>query len=603
MPKIQSSPEKYDVCIVGSGAGGGMAGHTLANAGANVLMLEAGPEWDAAEDAPMFTWNYESPRRGASTTEQAFGEFLASKGDWNLDGEPYTTTEGTDFDWFRSRMKGGRTNHWGRISLRFGPDDFRVKSRDGRGEDWPIGYDDLEPYYDRVDDLIGLFGTKEGIPNAPGGNYLPPPEPRCYELLLKEGADRLNIPMIPSRLSILTEDFGGRPACHYCAQCGRGCSTYSNFMSGPVLIDPARETGHLALRTGAMVREVTTNAEGRATGVSFIDTQTRKEEKVRADVVVLAASSCESARLLLNSSSRQHPNGLGNASDTVGKYLMDSTGTSVAGRFPQLMNAPSHNCDGVGGMHLYVPWWKHEEQESLDFPRGYHFEIWGGRSMPGHGFMGGIHNYNAQYPYPQDTQGQPSGGGSGADSTSAAAPTSARKARRKAGGYGKRLKEDYRRFYGSVVGLSGRGEMVARESNYCEIDPDAVDKYGIPVLRFNVEWSDAERKQAKHMQEKGREMIEAAGGDVLGEMPTEEDDYGLLTPGRIIHETGVTRMGDDPARSVTNEYSQLHDADNVFIVDGGTFVSQPHKNPTWTIMALSMRASDYIIDQRKKGNL
>ena len=151
--------------------------------------------------------------------------------------------------------------------------------------------------------------------------------------------------------------------------------------------------------------------------------------------------------------------------------------------------------------------------------------------------------------------------------------------------------------------MSGRGEMVARESNYCEIDPDTVDKYGIPVLRFNVEWSDAERKQAKHMQETAREMIEAAGGNPLGTMPSKEENYGLLTPGRIIHETGVTRMGDDPSRSVTNKYGQLHDVENVFVADGGTFVSQPHKNPTWTIMALSMRTSDYIIDQRKKGNL
>ena len=612
MPNIQQSADVYDVCIVGSGAGGGMAAKTLADAGARVLLLEAGPEWDAAEDAAMFEWNYQSPRRGASTTEQAFGEFLASIGDWQIEGEPYTTTEGTSFDWFRSRMLGGRTNHWGRISLRFGPDDFKGKSNDGYGDDWPISYEDLAPYYDKVDRLIGVFGSKENFYNAPDGQFMPPPEPRCYELMLKEGADKLNIPMIPSRLSILTEPLNGRPACHYCSQCGRGCSTYSNFMSGPVLIKPAQGTGNLELRTGAMVREVTTDAEGRATGVSYVDTETRQEQQVRAEVVVLAASACESARLLLNSKSSQHPNGLGNSSGLVGKYLMDSTGTDVAGLFPQMMSQPAHNCDGVGGMHMYVPWWGYDQHAQLGFPRGYHFEVWGGRSMPSYGFGGGIHNFNGQYPYPEGSQaqnGQAQNGQaqseSAADSSAAGAGAAGPGARiaGRAGGYGQQLKEDYRRFYGAVVGVSGRGEMVARESNYCEIDPGVVDQYGIPVLRFNVEWNDTEYQQVRHMQETAREMIEAAGGTPLGEMPTEEEGYGILTPGRIIHEVGTTRMGDDPQRSVTNPYGQLHDADNVFVMDGGPLVSQPHKNPTWTILALSMRASEHLTQERKRGNI
>ena len=206
-----SRQSPYDVCIIGSGAGGGMAAHTLTQAGANVVLLEAGPLWFATEDSAMLQWAYQSPRRGASTKQRQFGEFDAALGGFEIEGEPYTRAAGTKFDWFRSRMLGGRTNHWGRISLRFGPYDFRRKSIDGLGDDWPITYDDLKPYYDRVDRLIGLFGSRENLPNEPDGVFQPPPRPRCYELLVKQAADRLRITCIPSRLSIITQDVE-RPA-------------------------------------------------------------------------------------------------------------------------------------------------------------------------------------------------------------------------------------------------------------------------------------------------------------------------------------------------------------------------------------------------------
>ena len=577
MTAIQST-ESFDVCIVGSGAGGGMAAKILTDGGANVVMLEAGDTWDVNDQGDMLMWNYMSPRRGAGTTKRPFGEFDACDGGWDIPGEPYTTAGNTDFRWFRARMLGGRTNHWGRISLRFGPDDFRGRSRDGYGDDWPISYDDIAPYYDRLDRMIGIFGSEENIPNAPAGIYQPPPAPRCYERLFQQSGEQMGLPVIPSRLSILTEPLNGRAACHYCAQCNRGCSTHSNFSSPPVLIDPALSTGRLTLLTNAMVREVTTDAEGRATGVSYVDTRTHTEQQVRADIVILAASACESARLLLNSTSNRHPNGLANSSGVVGKYLMDSTGTNVTGLLPQLMNDPDHNCDGVGGMHVYIPWWLHEEHDRLNFPRGYHFEIYGGRGMPGYGIMSNIHTYNDAFMGPDE---RPNGGG----------------------GYGPQLKEDYRRLFGAVVGMAGRGEMIAREENYCEIDPQTVDQYGIPVLRFNVNWSDAELQQVRHMQETGRELIETMGGMLLGDMPTEEQDYGITMPGEIIHDAGTTRMGNDPNTSVLNSYCQAHDVDNLFVTDAGPLVSMPHKNPTWTIMALAMRASDYIIEQRRQGAL
>jgi choline dehydrogenase-like flavoprotein len=266
--QIITNRRTYDVCIVGSGAGGGMAAKVLTEGGADVVMLEAGPMWDPVKDAYMFKWPYDSLRRGAPTPRQEFGEFDACFGGFTLEGEPYTLGPGTDFEWFRGRMLGGRTNHWGRISLRYGPDDFRRRSLDGLGDDWPITYENLKPYYDQVDELIGIFGTNEGLPNEPDGIFMPPPKPRCYELLVKKAADALRITCVPSRMSVLTRPHNDRIACHYCGQCNRGCSTHSNFSSPSVLLPPALATKRLTIRTDAMAREVTVGADALATGVS-----------------------------------------------------------------------------------------------------------------------------------------------------------------------------------------------------------------------------------------------------------------------------------------------------------------------------------------------
>ena len=535
-----------------------MAAHALAQAGADVVLLEAGEEWYATRDSSMLTWNYDSPRRGASTEERPFGEFDACIGGWEIEGEPYTTAPGTEFSWWRARMLGGRTNHWGRISLRFGPDDFRRKSLDGLGDDWPIGYEDLAPFYDQVDRLIGVFGSRENLPNDPDGIFLPPPAPRCYERLVQRACKSLDIPCIPSRLSILTRPHGGRPACHYCGQCFRGCRTNANFSSPSVLIAPALETGPLTLVTGAMAREVTLGPDGRVNGVAWIDTKSGADEHVRARVVVLAASAFESARLLLNSKSALFPDGLANSSGVIGRYLTDTTGTDVAGFIPALVDNVPHNEDGVGGMHVFVPWWL--DNQALDFPRGYHIEVWGGRGMPGYGFMGSIHRY-------------PPGGG-----------------------YGQALKEDYRRYWGSTVGFSGRGEMIPNADSFCEIDPDVVDRWGIPVLRFHWKFTDHELLQVKHMQETFRAIVDAMGGEVFSPMPSREEGYGIAAGGQIIHELGGVRMGEDPRSSALNGWCQAHDVPNLFVVDGGPFVSQADKNPTWTILALSLRASGRIAE-------
>lgn len=578
--QIKKNPKNFDVVIVGSGAGGGMAAYTLAKAGLKVALLEAGAMYDPQKNVNQLKNPWDSPRRGASTKFRPFGDFDACYYGWDIEGEPYTHAPGTQWDWWRARMLGGRTNHWGRISLRFGPKDFRRKSIDGLGDDWPITYDDIKPFYDRIDKMLGIFGSNEGLENDPDGFFLPPPKPRLHELMIKKAATTAQVRVIPSRLSILTKklpDNDDRQECFFCAQCGRNCSVAkADFSSTNVLIYPALKTGNVDVFPNAMAREVITNSEGKATGVSYVNTEDMMEYQVNGRVVILAASACESARLLMNSKSNRHENGLANNSDVVGRYLHDSTGAALGGVIPELFGRKRYNEDGVGGMHIYSPWWL--DNKKLDFPRGYHIEYWGGMSQPAYGFGFGTEGMNGKYA----VNGK----------------------KKEAGGYGASLKEDIRFFYGAGVGMAGRGEAIPVYDNRCEIDPTVVDKYGIPVLRFNVKWSDYEIKQAKHMKETFKEIMHNMGAIITwGGDDGPENNYGLESPGKIIHEAGTARMGNDKKKSAFNKWNQAHDCPNLFCVDGAPFVSQADKNITWTILALSLRASEYIIDEMKKQNL
>jgi choline dehydrogenase-like flavoprotein len=577
---FQVNPRKtvYDVCIIGSGAGGGTAAKVLTEGGLNVVMLEAGPRLDPDRDFKEHVWPYQLAHRGAGIggLGSNFGEFLAPNGFWEIEGEPYTAAPGSSFRWFRSRIEGGRTNHWGRIALRFGPADFRPHSTDGMGDDWPITYEDLAPYYDKVEAYIGVFGSKENVPNAPDGVFLPPPKPRCTETLIKKACDRLNITCIPSRMAILTKPLNGRDACHYCAQCGRGCKSASNFSSSQVMIPPAAATGRLTMIANAMAREIVVDDSGNAEAVSYIDKTTKSEQRVYAKAVVVAASACESARLLLNSRSASFPNGLANSSGAVGRYLTDSVGSDLAGYFPQLEKMPAHNHDGVGGMHMYMPWWRFGKQN--EFLRGYHIEFGGGRDMPGVGGFDGVCEEHE--------------------------------------GYGASLKQKCRSSYGTFIGFSGRGEMIPNDKCFCELDPEVKDQWGIPVLRFHWQWSENEIKMAADMQATFRSIVEAGGGTVIAgtrrhpkpqgmaKNPDMQHPVGKISQGgEIIHELGTVRMGGDAKTSVLNAHCQAHDVKNLFVADAAPFVSNPDKNPTLTIMALAWRTSEYLLNQAKKGEI
>lgn len=552
----------YEVLIVGSGAGGAMAAYELTRQGHKVLLLEAGRNYDPKTETPMFRANAAAPLMGASTPDKDFGFYDSTvDGGWQVPNEPYTKAEGSDFLWWRARMLGGRTNHWGRYSLRFSEHDFKGKSRDGLGADWPFEYDDIAPWYDKTETLVGVCGTNTGLDDMPSsseGVLQPPPIPRVPELLIAAAAKKHGITAVPMHRAVLTQPLDSRAACFYATPCGHGCSIGAAFQTTTSLLPMAQATGNLRIITDAMVKAVTVDADGNVTGVSYIDKKTSTQTQLTAKVVILAASACESARILLNSKSAAHPNGLANSSGQVGRNLMDSTGAGLSALVPALMDRPRYNEDGHTANHLFIPWWGHKAQanKELDFPRGYHFELGGRFSEPGAYVSGNLQ------------------------------------------GYGTALKQQVRAHYGAYVSFALRGEMLPNEHCYMDIDPEVTDKWGIPVARFHWQWSEHELKQVEHGLKTAKAILETMGATV-GELPAAED--AIKKGGEIIHEVGTTRMGSSSKDSVTNQWGQSWDCPNLFVMDGGVFASNPHKNCTLTIMTLAMRNSDWLAKQLKAG--
>ena len=579
---IKPGSAQYDVIIVGSGAAGGMAAFQLATAGIKVLLLEAGRMLDPAREYRTMEWPYASMRRGRLPAD----EYALGAAEYNMIDRPYGTagrfekyrkllsysgntfthnwmvdekqnpTTGTPYAWVRARVLGGKTNLWGRVALRLSDYDFKAASRDGFGENWPIAYADISPYYDRVDTLLGISGTRENLPQLPDSIFQRGVKLNCGEQILRKSIAKMGRHLIPGRAGVTTDGVANkyRSRCMGRGRCGRGCDFNASMHSPTALIFPARDTGNLTVRPNSTVSEVLMDARtNRASGVRVIDSQTKEVFDFNARVVVLAASTLESTRLLLLSKSASRPNGLANSSGVLGRYFCEHVmGPGASGMMPTLRGKAITNDDGRP-QSTYVVRFRNIADKHPDFIRGY-------------GLQGG--SGSAEYP-------------SHAHSTP---------------GFGPAFKRKVRADHPAPINFTAFGEVLARRENQVELDRTAKDGWGIPVLKFNYRFGDNEMKMARDMADTAEEMLKAAGAE---DIRVRRD---VLTEGWSIHELGTARMGNDPKTSVTNAFGQTHDVKNLFVVDGSIFVSASCQNPTWTILALCWRAMDYLKEELRTGN-
>ena len=560
----------YDAVIVGSGAAGGMAAYVMANAGLDVLVLEAGPQLDLYKDFKTHAWPYEEKYRGRLSPRDAhnykygFADGYTSHIYARLDENPYSTPNDKPFDWVRARAVGGRTLVWGRVSLRLSDYDFKAASFDGYGDDWPISYADLKPYYDEVDRLIGVMGTYENLPQLPDGVFQKAQPMLCGEQILKAGVEKNGRRLIPTRAGVTSEK-GKLPAsvqkhrasCHYCGTCGRGCDVGAMFNSPTALLEPAKATGKLTVRADAVAREVLIDVKtGKARGVAFIDRKSKLEYEALGKIVVLGASTLESTRIMLNSKSRLHPNGLANSSGVLGHYLHDHTwGVSFTGFASKLKNREILNEDGRP-QGTYIPAFRNLDKASRQqkYVRRFGYQCSSGAGIfPGHAKL--------------------------------------------LPGFGADLKREIKAWHPAMIRMSGFGEVLARRENGVSIDPKLKDAWGIPSLKIDIAYGDNERELTNDVIECAHEMFHAAGIELITE------NREMFPPGHSIHEVGTARMGNDPKTSVLNKWNQAHDVSNLLVVDGSCFVSSGCVNPTITILALAMRASQHAVEQFKRGEI
>ena len=541
--------EDADVVVIGSGASGGMAAWNLTRKGARVLLLEAGRKFDRSEFwSHVRPWEERTRRRRGESPPDWLGTALREC--------PYETPPDKPFWLARVWSVGGKTNIWGRVSLRYSDLNFSEPAKDGWEIPWPITYREIAPYYDRVERKIGVCGGNDDSPWLPGStNHLPPPNLRCGEVLVRRAAAKVGCPAVRIRRAVLTRPHGGRAPCHYCGACGRGCDVGAFFNSFDYLLAEALGTGRLDLVENALVEEILVNDDGLASGVRYFDRQTGSERTVPARSVVVAASTVDSTRLLLNSKSRQHPNGLGNGSDVIGRYLVEQFRLQVQAFAPELVGAPSSNDDGISGGHIYIPRFEPTD-EARGYLRGFGIPVTGVGCAPHARFAKSVDGFGLDY---------------------------------------KRAVKD---LYPAVFKLMPYGEVLPYRHNRISVEGTPDDRFGYPLFRIESEIGENERK----MIARTYDVVE----EILHEMNAEPLPYergSIETLGTSIHEHGTCRMGDDPSRSALNSFNQMHEVENVFVVDGSAFPTATEKNPTLTILALAWRATDFMAERMRRGEL
>lgn len=537
----------YDVCVIGSGAAGGVMAKELCEGGAEVIMLEAGEEVPPSRFL-SHKWPYELPYRGLRAEKQA--PFYPR----DISAVRYHDSDsGIGVD--RVRVLGGRTLHWNAVTLRYAPRDFRERTLAGVEEDWPLSYEELEPWYEQIEQTIGVCGQDDHLEILPAGkHYLPPLPWRCSEQILARVAGSMGIPVIPVRKAVLTVPYDQRPPCHYCGHCMDGCDVSSIFTTPDCMLPKARATGRFTLRQNAVAREILTDASGRAQAVSFVDRTTRREEQVRARVFAVCCATIESARLLLNSKSPQHPDGLGNSNGVVGHYLHGHIGGGVSIYLDELAGTKPVNQDGATD-HVYVPRYNQLRQLSgkRDYAGGWGIQV----------------NFDS-YMFPDQAQ--------------------------HLAGYGAAFKAEVRRLQPGYLFFGTFCKAVSSPGNYVTVDPHQTDAYGIPIPVIHYRLGENDRALWRDQTASVQELAARLKGTVFSNL--ESGPGGFAS-----HEVGTVRMGNDPRTSALNGFCQSHEVKNLFVTDGSAFTTSSEKNPTLTIMALSARAADYISRQRGLGAL
>ncbi len=525
-----------------------MVAWNLARRGINVLVLDAGQKFARSK-----FWTHVKPWEWRERVER--GEHPPQ---FELDRkeEPYIYTKDQPFDLVRVWGRGGRTNIWGRVSLRYSDLDFASAERDGWEIPWPIRYKDIAPYYDKVEQLIGVCGGTDDQDSLPGSKFhLPAPNLRCGEVLLKKAAASQGISVVSVRRAVETKPYKGHNPCHYCGACGRGCDVSAFFNSSDYLIEPALKTGKVTVIDNAVVARVLDGDDGRASGVQYFDRITKREHKVKARVVVVAAACIDSTRILLNSKSKRYPNGIGNSSDVIGRYLSEQIRFHMYGFVPELMGTATQNDDGIGGEHIYMPRFNHRGKKR-DYLRGYGSQFWGSGAQMSASFANNLP------------------------------------------GFGKTFKESVKQRYPALVAMHPYGEVLPRAENRVSVEGTPLDRYGVPIARIEYKIGENEHRMAKEMYDMAEEVLHAAKAEIL---PFERGH--LDVAGSAIHEHGTCRMGTDPKRSALNGFCQSHEVKNLFVVDGAAFTTASEKNPTLTILALSWRASDYLAEEMRAARL